>query len=267
MFYKKEEELKLLKINKNDKSPAFLFHDELMHGYDNFDHDLFLNNGKIYIFGLPRSGNNWVMNLIADCLDATAKKHVFFTHCCLTQKHLKNKSIFRVVSLIRDIRDVIVSAYHFIPKAPKWKSSPASKFRNIEQFYFDFFIKTFIKLPPWFDWINYYNNLTNLSVPVLHYEKLYDDTQGQLEWLFDYWDIKISSEKISSILEYNTIDYYQKGQKKSLNDRPKEHFRKGSYGNYVNELTPSIIKDIEKRFGDYLENWGYSLNYLEKKSN
>jgi hypothetical protein len=96
--------------------------------------------------------------------------------------------------------------------------------------------------------------------PVVTYERLWDQTEVELQRLFEIWHIPIEEEKIKIAVEHNRIDKLKKKGGALEGDIERDHFRKGGYGQYKSEIAPHILKDIEIRYGDYLRSWGYETN-------
>ncbi len=248
-------------INSKDRSPAFLItYGEVINGYQEFDFESFMKDGKILIYGLPRHGNHWVTNLVADALGVSFADKVTFTHNSLKAENIMDKSIKRALCLMRDIRDVIVSLYHFLPKEPSWQSSHLTQYDDIEQFYFDIFVNVYITLPHWKDWLTYCEDLANAGVPILHYERLFDNPTGELNRIFRSWKIDVLPDSIEESVKKNTISIYQRGQKESLAGKALGHFSQGGgHGKFHQELPPIVLEDVNRRYGEYLRRWGYKV--------
>ena len=253
----------LRRMPYQDRSPAFLLSsDDVLNGYAPFDRTKFLSEGRIVIFGLPRSGNHWLTNLIADSLHLTFAENVTFTHMPLTTSQTEDKTLIRAVYLLRDIRDVIVSLYHFMHYPPVWQRAPLIHYYNIEQYYFDIFVRCYQYWPQFGEaWTQHILSASLGTMPVVHYERLWDDTERELKWLFDWWNIDVSEDNIKNSIETNTIETYRNKHKESLTDKVQEHFsRGGGYGKWKTELPEIVIKDIHRRFGDYLRDYGYEVD-------
>lgn len=221
-------------------------------------------DGHILIAGFPKSGNVWLSSLVAGCLDLSAEHkpgccHVHYTHKALSDEWLYDSGLFRGVVLIRDLRDVIVSLYHWLQTdgyKNYHKHGPHQIFYDLETMYIEFFLRRFSKMPL----AELADGYVERGWPLIKYERLYDNTERELKRLFDIWGIAVSQEKIKAVVSANTITEIKKaGVLESYIEQ--DHFRKGGYGNYVNEIPPHILKDIEQRFGDYLRSWGYQTQY------
>lgn len=215
----------------------------------------------VLIFGLPRAGNNWLTSLIADCLHFPHPNAVRYVHTNLDRTSFRrDPRILRATCLLRDIRDVIVSMYHY-HKTPGFESFPGFVFDNIEDFYYEFFLNYFSKLPRWAPWEKNIDDYVAYGLPLVKYERLYDNASRELERLFNRWNITVPKEIIEKAVEGNSLEKFKSGQKRVRfdPDKPLIHFRKGGYGNYLEEFSEHLLKDVNLRYGDYLRKWGYKV--------
>jgi len=254
------QKLRLVSRVPKERSPAFLFQNMQEKGFLPLKINDITKNSKILVFGFPRSGNVWFTNLIADSLGLTYDKQVKFTHRKCSEKHFYDTNLLRGVHLIRDIRDVIVSLYHFRGKGPGAVNCSWRHFDSIESFYFDFFTKSWANREIWEggNLCKYSGDFAAHGLPVIHYEKLWDNTSDELSRLFAWWNIDVPQKAIEKSVEINQIAEFQAGNKVA-GVRPREHFRRGGYGNYKSELPEIVLNDIKRKFGDYLLSWGYEI--------
>jgi len=248
-------------VSNQFRSPAF-FTPQRPH-FGQLDDDFLNRRAEIRIVGFPKSGNVWITSLIATCLNLdvdtqTLRCRVIHTHEALNSSDLFNKRLVRGAVLLRDLRDVIVSLFHFT-RTDHFKAfhGPHHIYNDVETMYTDYFLPYFINrglpletLPD--DYVHY-------GWPVIRYERFWDNTEEELQRLFQIWGIEVSEEKIASSVEKNTIDAMRSGKGKTRSVVKQTHFRKGGYGNYANVIPVHILKDIERRFGDYLWRWGYEV--------
>ena len=245
------------------KSPSFLPSWQNQH-FGNLPDNFREIDGHFVVAGFPKSGNVWLTSLVAGCLDLPAEKEVgkccvHYTHKALSIQWLCDPTLFRGVVIIRDLRDIIVSVFHWL-KTDGYKNyhkhGPHQIFYDIETMYIEFFLRRFSKLPL----EELANSYVERGWPVIKYERLFDDTELELKRLFQVWGVNINESKIRSVISANTIENIKKsGVLESYIEN--DHFRKGGYGNFTNEIPIHILKDIELRFGDYLRSWGYETQY------
>ena len=259
-----DNETELYMKQKTVKSPSFI------QSWDNqrfgpLSDDYRNCEGYFLVAGFPKSGNVWLTSLIAGCLDLPVEKtpgwsYVYYIHKTLDEKLLFDQSLLRGVVLIRDLRDVIVSLFHWLQTSDYkqyHKHGPHQIFYDLETMYVEFFLRRFAHLP--------LRELPEKYVehgwPVIKYERLYDHTEVEMFRLFEIWNINVKEDKIKQMVVENQIESMKQKAGKVEKGVQRDHFRKGGYGNYKDEIPPHILKDIEYRFGDYLRSWGYVTEY------
>ena len=219
-------------------------------------------DSHILIAGFPKSGNVWLTSLVAGCLDLPVEKkdgHCFvhYTHKALCDEWLYDRSLLRGVVIVRDLRDIIVSLFHWL-KTDDYrnyhKHGPHQIFDDVETMYIEFFLRRFSKMPL----VELADSYVEKGWPVVKYERLFDNTVKELQRLFQVWGINVPIEKINLTVSMNTISNIKNNGVIESYTQP-DHFRKGGYGQYLREIPENILNDIELRFGDYLMSWGYEI--------
>lgn len=223
------------------------------------------NDGKIVIFGLPKSGNTWLVSLFKDYFELAAdnawasksKTGVSMLHDPISYRLLIRKDFGRGVYIMRDVRDIIVSYYHY-SKTDYYKelNDPFSSPKDIEDFYYGYFKS---KLIHRYDWLNHAEDHTSHGVPMVKYEDLYDAPVEVFENLLNKMGLPTDKSKIEEIIEKNELSKLKETGKKLWHKVPETHFRKGGYGGYKDEMPKHLIEAINEEFGPYLRKWGYSI--------
>lgn len=223
---------------------------------------------KIVVFGLPKSGNVWVMSLLADCFDLPSvapwtKEGLSHAGSTILHTPFSNMILYRRdflfgVYLIRDIRDVITSFFHYSQTDFYRENADRSCYYNdIESFYFDYFLS---KLVPRYNWLEHAEAYVSRGVPLLRYENLFDDPTRELQQLFKRWGLVVAEGKIEESVGKNSFTSLKEAGKQAFVKVPSTHFRRGGYGHYAECLTSRVLDDIQERFGGYLKRWGYGAN-------
>ncbi|NNF02268.1 MAG: hypothetical protein HKN22_06250, partial [Bacteroidia bacterium] len=223
-------------------------------------------NPKIIIVGLPKSGNTWVQNLVSLSLEMpiihilrdTDKSGVGMTHSPFSRKIYGRKDFARGLYLIRDVRDIICSYYHYSQTEDYRKNVDANcNFSNIRDFYHQYFLG---KLIDRYDWLNHAEQYTSHGLPLVRYEDLIDSPEEQLNSAFRRMNLDVSEEKVRNAVEQSALNKMSKASLTTHREVPKSHFRKGGYGNYRSELPEDVLNNINSRFKDYLMRWGYKID-------
>lgn len=217
--------------------------------------------GEFRIAAFPKSGNVWIASLLASYfgLGVTPVKgqaRVTHVHTPLQSADLFNLKIMRGVVLMRDLRDIIVSLYHFTKTNHFIRfHGPHFVFDRIEDMYTQYFLPYFVNR------VQMLESLPDAYVkygwPVVKYENFYDHPEEELFRLLTVWGCEIDVERIRFAISQNSLEALRQGKGNVTSDVTSAHFRKGGYGNYREEMPAWMITDIEQRFGDYLQRWGY----------
>ena len=218
--------------------------------------------GKIVVFGFPKSGNVWLKSLLVDYFGLPPiepmydvdKPGVGITHRPLDRHILERPDFLHGACIIRDLRDVVVSFYKYTLTHRFRSSRPEFHYDDIVSFYFDWFLSRSVaslKL------LTHSERYARYGVPIVRYEKLRADTQGELKRLLNRWGLPVDEAKIQHAVDANQIEKLRKEGKALEKPIAAEHFRVGAVGGYREELPDIVLKDIETRFAHVLRRWGY----------
>lgn len=254
--------------NAKDKFPQALNKDKKNLCFPSYGIPLHSQPGCIYVICLPKSGSVWLKSLIKDTFNlGTAKTQSRFKDSTTRLKgsHLKPGSVHSLydmlygVYLMRDIRDVIVSYFHYSKsKFYHETMDPSCIFNSIVDFYFEYFLTRLVSR---YDMMNHAEFYIGYGLPLVKYERLWDNTLAEMKRLYARWGISYERKSLLSAIEHNTLQSMKEKQviEQCEIEIPSSHFRKGGYGNWRNELPEIVIQDVNKRFGEYLLRWGYQL--------
>ena len=251
------------KTNKVPLSPAFTLPGEFHSRSFGLELNV-LTNSKIVVFGLPKTGNVWLVSLISDYLSLnTIDPYLDVKSCGVGMCHRKyseyianRKDFIHGIYLIRDIRDVIVSYFYNTQRKDWQKNFPHFHYHTIQQFYFEWFLP---RVTIAHDIKNHPYPYIESGLPIVRYEDLYDDPENEFIRLIKRLGFKIDLNKVSIVIKDNNIEKLQINGKKLDINIPKEHFRRGGYGGFRKELPEYIIKHINKKFIHLLEEFGYEI--------
>lgn len=253
--------MKFLLKNKIRKSPAF--QEVGSYTYNPYGREIEQNKKeKIVVFGLPKSGNVWLVSLLSEYLNLPVidpyndvdKYGIGMCHLPFSEKVSNREDFVHGIYLQRDLRDVIVSYFHHTMRADWRKNFPHYQCYSVDEFYWEWF------LPRVCEYQKIHSHASGYlkrGLPIVKYENLCKDTFKYTSKIILQLGFDIKEKLLKEIIEKNEITELKKKGKK-LNDYvPKEHFRKGGHGGYTKELSQSIISDIERRFDSILRDGGY----------
>ncbi len=215
------------------------------------------NNEDIFIAGYPKSGNTWLKTLIASILletstsrltptlvnevipDVHGKKYYkrYFPITFFKTHHLPQPNYKKVIHLVRDGRDAMVSYY-------KMESHKTSN----DSITLEDMVKNGERLFPskWFyhtrKWIE---NPFNSEILVVKYEDLKENPFNELKRICSFSNLKIEDDLLSKIIKQNEIDsmrnrfskYGVENEKMFKNNDISLFFRKGNIGDYKKEMS------------------------------
>src|SRR5579885_107587 len=221
-------------------------------------------DGKVVVFGLPKSGNVWLVSLLSDytglpIIDPMLKieeKGVGMCHLPYSEDFEKRLDILHAVYIVRDLRDIIVSYFHYAQTDYYRKIVPCFYYDKIEDFYFEWFLP---RIVPFHRVMTHAVEYTNLGIPPIKYERLFDDTVGELTRLISRFGLPVDKERILHAVNNNRIDNLQRSGKQMDVFVPPTHFLKVAYCEYKNELPLHVLQHVNTTFGDLLSRWGYQL--------
>ncbi len=230
------------------------------------------SNNDIFIAGYPKSGNTWMQNLIAglqygietsllpdkltqELIPDIHGKHYYkrFSDCMFFKSHnLPQKSMKRVIHLVRDGRDVMAS-YYAMNKAMG---------RNITLEEMIIYGKD-IYPSKWHEhtrqWIN---NPFNAETLIIKYEDLIKDPFTQIKAVLAFAQLDRSDEVIYKAIQGNSFSEMKRKEAafgwNNKNWNPEQNFiRKGKIGSYKQEIPENLICIFESESNKELEYFGY----------
>ena len=221
------------------------------------------DNAKIIVLGLPKSGNTFLVSLIAGALSLDVidpvreigRRGVGMSHRPFSP-HLDREDFLHGAVVVRDIRDVVASFYEY--SQTKYFREARLEFQStsVDEFYYEWFLS---KIHAKLNVLKYAETYANMGLVVVKYERLILTPEIELRKLLMTFGIEGCDEKIKLTVAKNSFEKLKDhGIEFGDNYVPPSHFNRGHTGRYKSVLTEKIIKDIEVRFHDYLSRWGYS---------
>ena len=238
---------------------------------DTADHDVF-------IAGYPKSGNTWVQNLVSGLLldstsefitprlvnelvpDVQAKKYYkrFFDTMVFKTHELPKKQFKKVIHLVRDGRDALVSYYKMgVNKSadyPYTLEDMIIEGKGLNP------SKWHVHTAQWLD------NPFDAEIITVRYEDLLTNGLLELKKVCEFLGIVRSDEQITRVLENNTISALRNKVEKhgidndhTWTNKPiSAFFRKGVIGDYKNEMSEELIKAFNEESSKELKHFNYS---------
>lgn len=239
----------------------------------------------VFLVSYPKSGNTWTRFLIANLV--YPEQHPDFTNInrlvpdpegvtrrdlerLPRPRYLKSHAYFdhrypKVIHIVRDPRDVVLSEYYFDIK------------RNAipEDFPVDKFVSRFVRGElnhPYGTWGEntatwYYARGQSSRLLLVTYEALQSDGPHQMERIAGFLAIPTSRERIAFAIEQSSADRMRELEKKqghlwsstkrTRQDKP--FVRAAKAGGWKNELSQASIAEIESAWGGLMRELRYEL--------
>lgn len=242
----------------------------------------------LFIVSYPKSGNTWTRfllgNLIYQDEPVTFRNvesripsiyifsdrqllrlpRIFKSHDCFDPRYRK------VIYIVRDPRDVTVSAYHYSIKV---KLLPDTC--PIEEFVPLFMSGTFgsglLADPRWGSW---YDNVAswlamqhNRKFLLLRYEDMLDDAARELRKVADFLGLTATPDRIARAVELSSADKMRAMEKSQSKDwqltketrQDKPFVRNARAGGWKTEMPPAAVAQLEAQWGGLMRTLGYPL--------
>ncbi|MEE9373998.1 MAG: sulfotransferase domain-containing protein [Saprospiraceae bacterium] len=236
-------------------------------------HSSMANSHNLYIAEFPKSGGTWLSQMLSELTDLPFPRNASVAQqpCIIHGHHLIKVNDKKVVHLIRDGRDIMVSAYHYFllndqidPRRKRyWRDK--MKAENIDNVKINLssFIKIFINnfrsgwsVKTWPKYVNHYQNRP-LTIQI-KYEELNQNTEATMTKLMYSLGITFRKEKLKAVIKKYHFET-QTGRKKG-EENPKSFLRKGSVNDWKNFFTKESAEVFNFYAGDALIRAGYESN-------
>ena len=169
----------------------------------------------------------------------------------------------KVVHVVRNIKDTLVSLYHFY-RMVKFLGNMKGPFDE----FFELFKEKHLIYGDWFDHISgYLNNQRKFNHLWLRYEDLKIDLKGNIRKIAEFLEEEISESQIDAIAEH--VDFRSMQNNKSLNKSWVPEFdqtispyiRKGLVGDWKSYFSVEQVKYIDALYKEKMDASGINFNF------
>lgn len=244
--------------------------------------------GDLFIVSYPKSGNTWTRFLLGNLIypnepmtfsnieyripsiynfsDRQLQRlpRVFKSHDCFDPRYKQ------VICIVRDPRDVTVSAYHYSIKVGILpEDCPIQEF--VPLFMSGEFGAGLLANPRWGSWyINVRSWLAmrqHLRFLLLRYEDMLAQPGAQLMRVAEFLHIDATPERLNRAVELSSANKMRKMETEQSKDwnltrnsrQDKPFVRAAKKGSWKDELPPQSVAEIETGWGDLMQTLGYEL--------
>lgn len=212
---------------------------------------------RFVVNSVPKSGTVWMMAMLAHLLQIDLDSQVCVSHVCDVAEFWSDPSVLGTVTVVRDMRDVVISWFHEVARDDCRAGFAAPRYPDVEAFYFEYLLG-FLRSSPRYahghfeDWLD---AVSARSVPIVRYEDMIVDTPAALRKVLNFWKITIPEEAIS---ETTTACSFANIRKTAVARSrfvagmiQSGHLRRGAVGSWREELPASVADDVMRQFGAY----------------
>ena len=187
------------------------------------------------------------------------KSHLPYRYFAQQLKEKKTK----VVLVVRNIKDTLVSFYHFY-RMSKFHGDMKGPFDE----FFELFKEKRLAYGDWFDHISgYLNNESKLNIHVVKYENLKKDLKGSTKEIAEFLGEELSESQFHAIAEH--VDFKSMQNNKSLNkswvpelnQTISPYIRKGVVGDWKNYFSVEQVKYIDALYKEKMDASGINFNF------
>ena len=227
----------------------------------------------VFVAGFPKSGNTWMKHLMTGVMynvtmgevsnrlvrELTPDVHFFpfykrySNEMCFKTHYLPLSDHKRVIYIVRDGRDAMVSYYHML--------------RNMNQKAdLEAMIKTGQSLFPckWHQHVRaWIDNPFEADIHYLRYEDLRATTRDELRKICTFLELDRSDSMLDAIIKNCSFENMRKKEASGMWDKKKGwradgHFiRKGQSGDFEKELSPELTDFFNKEAAAELQHFNY----------
>ncbi|XP_051018359.1 sulfotransferase 2A1-like [Acomys russatus] len=166
--------------------------------------------------------------------------------------HLFPKSLFsskaKVIYLIRNPRDILVSGYFF------WSKTNLVKNPDSLETYFEWFLKGNVLYGSWFEHTRGWMSMRECdNFLLLNYENMKKDTRGTIEKICDFLGKKLEPEELDLVLKYSSFQAMKENNMSNFSTISQDVItnglklqRKGTAGDWKNHFTVAQAETFDK---------------------
>jgi len=221
-------------------------------------HKLFVVNS------MPKSGTVWVMAMLEALLGIKSQEQLCLSHVGEIEHVWKKPNVHGGVTLVRDMRGVVLSWFHHVQRADLQFGYAAPRYPTVEDFYQHYFVGLLCGTERYYcgDLERWLNFIGAHNLPLLRYEDLATDTAAGLKKISNFWRLEVGDQRIGEIARDYAFDAMQatvSGRPGFVADTLKTgHLRRGEPNAWREEVPDAVARDIDARFAGYQRRLGYT---------
>jgi hypothetical protein len=261
----------------------------------------------IFVVGFPKSGNTWLARLLAELTqsniavnnssdavnmadNSSKRKGCYIIHKEHVVNNVEEVLQGRVVYIVRDVRDVLVSGFfhnnrwcnndlikrnilyrwyfnHEVRKLNEmWRGNIWAEFRLRAIYFFKFLISYKFKkisIGNWSDHVTFWSR--NQSVVIVKYENLLHDVEKEMKRILSIFEIDVSGKVLQEAISNQSFKKKKSEFLRSGDSQNLKFLRSGTAGGWRYLFSPAMVKEIEIKHELVMNRCGYKIEYCEGK--
>ena len=241
----------------------------------------FVKNSDLFIVSYPKSGNTWVRLIVGEIFFKNVNynnldKLLPESYSYKESSYIETKDKFRifkshdyfdhrfkkVIYVVRDPREVIVSSYFFQIKIGTIKKNYSKRL----------FFKEFLKgkfdsnFGSWEQNVGSWFGSKKNNIIFVKYEDLISNTKSEINKIAKFLGKSLTKKKLNKIIKKTTFNNLKKEEKDvqlnwnsiKKNNPDINFFRSGKINSWKNFLTKKENNEIKKKWGTYMKIFNYN---------
>jgi hypothetical protein len=221
-------------------------------------HKLFIVNS------LPKAGTVWMTAMLEALLGVRAQEQITVSHVADLEDDWNKENNHGVVTLVRDVRDVVVSWFHDVRRADRALGFAAPRYPDVTSFYHEYFLGTILGTKRFYfgDLERWLNLVTAHAIPLVKYEDMVANPEACLRKVLTFWRVEASAEAVQQVVRDHTFaSMAERAHERTgfVGDMLRQgHLRRGECGGWRTELPEAVARDVSDRFASYQRRLGYA---------
>ena len=219
---------------------------------------------RMVVNSIPKSGSVWLAAMLQHLFDHGQADNPQILHVGEVRDAGREQTVFAVVALVRDLRDVVLSWHHETLRNDVRAGFSEPRYPTVEDFYFEHLIGLLQserrfehgRLTEWLDFV------TGRGFPLIRYEDMHHDPSAALRKIMNFWKVIVSNEDILQTvdaLRFDRMGEVAAGMGGLIGETVANgHLHRGEVGRWRAELPERVAVDIAQRFGEFQARLGYS---------
>lgn len=224
----------------------------------------------------PKSGGTWFSQMLSDCLELPFARNTNparFEKCVMSGHHLYSRNFSNVSIVIRDGRDIMISAYYYM----LFKNEINRQFgvdrhrghlnfsdyddikSNLPRF-IEYMFTKYAEKRFHFSWSQFIDSWTPHDVPIVRYEDLLTNAADELIRVVQaLTGNELSRERVDEVVE--KYSFKNMSGRQSGKENKKSFVRKGIAGDWRNHFSPDACQVFDHFAGKHLIQVGYESDH------